>query len=370
MRILVVIDDLKIGGAQKLTLTLAQQARAHKVKITVASLSKKNALEKSFNDLGVNVVKFPAKKLFTPSRLRDLTNFIKKGRFSLIHTHLTYANILAGIAGKFTRTPVLTTLHSTAVDTRYTHFWRDNLELLILRQAQEIIGVGESVAKVYQPRLRRDLLVLPNAVGENPGISAAEHLRLRSRLGLAPAQPTFISVGRLSPDKGFQDLIEAFQIICKNVPNTALLIVGDGKLRGELTAQIRSLGLEKNIFLLGTRNDVPHLLAASDIYISASHREGLSLSLLEAMMAALPMIAANVGETQKLIGDDAGILITHSESEQLAKAALQVLAMPEYGKKLGLAGLTRARANYGAKQWFEQLMQIYKKTARHKGKQV
>ena len=370
MKILTVIDDLKIGGAQKLTLTLAQQARACGVELTVASLSEKDTLEKSLTDLGINVVKFPTKKLFSPSHLRDLTSFIQKGHFSLIHTHLTYANILAGIAGKLSKTPVVTTLHSTAVDTRYAHFWRDNLELIILRQAQQIISVGESVAKVYQPRLKRDLFVLPNAVDENPGISAEERLRLRTRLGLAPAQSTFISVGRLSPDKGFQDLIEAFQIVCKNTPNTALLIIGEGKLKGELTAQIHSLGLEKNIFLLGLRNDVPYLLTASDIYISASHREGLSLSLLEAMMAALPMIAADVGETRKLVHNDTGILIPNSNSKQLAEAALQVLAMPEYGKNLGLAGLDLARANYGAEQWFERLMQVYEEITLHKGKRA
>ena len=370
MRVLVVIDDLNIGGAQKLTVTLAQQARTHHLELNIASLSKKNALEKTLTDLGTEVVNFPARKLFTLSRFRDLTDFIRKGRFSLIHTHLTYANILAGIAGKLTGTPVVTTLHSTAVDARHAHFLRDNLELLMLRQAKQLIGVGESVAKVYQSRLGRDLIVLPNAANENPGISADERLRLRARLGLAPSQPTFISVGRLSPDKGFRDLIKAFQLICKDTPDAALLIVGGGELETELAEQIHALGLEKNIFLLGIRNDAPNLLLASDIYISASRREGLSLSILEAMMASLPLVVTDVGETAKLVGNDAGILIPHSEPEQLASAARQVLAMPKRGKKLGIAGLARARTNYGAEQWFVRLLQVYEEVARFKGKQT
>ncbi len=362
MKILQVIDSLRIGGAQKLMITLAGQAREQNIDLTVVSLSEFSqgmTLALPLEKLGAKVFLFPADSLFSPSRLLALTRFVKDGNFSVIHTHLTYANIIAGMVGKLTKTPVVSTLHSTAVDNRHAHFLRDKIELEMLRRANRILGVGKSVSDIYEDILKRDVITLPNAVDENSPLSAEEGETIRTEIGLDTAQPTFISVGRLSPDKGVGDLLQAFTLIYQEEPNAALLIVGDGDLRDELKAQTRDLGLEKVVFWLGIRNDVSQLLAISDIYISASRREGLPLSLLEAMMSALPMAVTDVGEVSKLVGNDAGILVPHSEPKELAKAALDILAMPNYGKALGEAGLARAQQKYGAEQWFMRTLNIY-----------
>ena len=362
MQVLQVIDSLRIGGAQKLMLTFAEQARAHQVKLTVVSLSEFSqgmALAEDLRAIGAEVLVFPANNLFTFARLRDFTRFLKERKFSVVHTHLTYANIIAGLAGKITRTPLISTLHSTAVDRRHAHFLRDKIELMILSSVNKVLGVGKSVSDIYEPILGREVSVLANAVDENTKLTKQEYKTLRAQIGLASSQPTFISVGRLSPDKDVDGLLQAFSIIRKSAQNAALLIVGDGELRPELEEKAQSLGLEKAVFWLGMRNDVPKLLAVSDVYISASRREGLPISLLEAMMAALPMVVTDVGEVAALVGDDAGILVPHSEPTLLAEAALRVLEMPNYGKFLGEAGLARARKDYGAKQWFMRLMNIY-----------
>ena len=362
MQVLQVIDSLRIGGAQKLMLTFAEQARVHQVKLTVVSLSEFSqgmVLAEDLRAIGAEVLVFPAKNLFTFARLRDFTRFLKERKFSVVHTHLTYANIIAGLAGKITRTPLISTLHSTAVDRRHAHFLRDKIELMILSSVNKVLGVGKSVSDIYEPILGREVSVLANAVDENTKLTKQEYKMLRAQIGLASSQPTFISVGRLSPDKDVDGLLQAFSIIRKSAQNAALLIVGDGELRPELEEKAQSLGLEKAVFWLGMRNDVPKLLAVSDVYISASRREGLPISLLEAMMAALPMVVTDVGEVAALVGNDAGILVPHSEPTLLAEAALRVLEMPNYGKVLGEAGLARARKDYGAEQWFMRLMNIY-----------
>jgi L-malate glycosyltransferase len=360
--VLQVIDSLRIGGAQKLMLTFARQAREQNIDLTVVSLSEFNegmTLAKPLEKMGVKVFLFPADKLFSLSRLRAFTRFVKEGKFSVIHAHLTYANIIAGIVGKLIKTPVLSTLHSTAVDKRHAHFLRDKIELEMLRRAKRILGVGKSVSDIYEDILKRDVITLPNAVDENSPLSADENDALRTQIGLDTAQVIFISVGRLSPDKGVDDLLQAFTLIHKEKENVALLIVGDGDLRDELKGLAKKLGLEKVVFWLGIRNDVPKLLAISDIYISGSRREGLPLSLLEAMMSALPMAVTDVGEVAKLVNNDAGILVPHSKPKKLAKAALDILAMPNYGKTLGEAGLARAQKEYGAEQWFMRTLNIY-----------
>lgn len=366
MRVLQIIDSFRVGGAQKLMLTFMEEARTHGLDVTIISLSEFKdgmALAKPLEELGAQIFLFPGKKLFTLSRLRDITSFVRKNKFAVIHTHLSYANIIGGLVGLLTKTPVVSSLHSTAMDSRHPHFLREQVELWILRLATKVIGVGKRVANIYQTILKRDVIALPNAVAENHALSADERAALRTQIGLASARPTFISVGRLSSDKGVDDLLTAFVLICETVPNAALLLVGDGEARAELETLAQSLNLNDNVFWLGMRDDVPQLLAISDIYISASRREGLPLSLLEAMMAALPMVVTDVGDVAQLVGHDAGILLQHSQPSQLAKAALDIWAMPTHGKALGEAGLARARRDYGAEQWFMRLMDIYTEIA-------
>jgi glycosyltransferase involved in cell wall biosynthesis len=362
MRILQIIDTLRVGGAQRLMVTLARQAYAHQVRLTIVSLSELKdgmALAPQLQDLGAEVVVFPAPNLFTLSRLHNLLSFVRQGGFSVIHSHLTYANIIAGVVGKLLKVPVVATLHSTAVDRRHAHFLRDKIEQFALQQAGKVLAVGQKVADVYQQTLKREVVVLPNAVDENIGLSPGKRKELRENLIGDAARKVLISVGRLSPDKAFIDLLNAFALVRQHFPKTALIIVGDGVLRADLEQQTKSLGLDGQVFWLGTRNDVPRLLAASDLYVSSSRREGLSLSLLEAMMAGLPLVVTEVGEARNLIRNDAGIIVPSAAPDKLAAAVLEILNSGDLGKSLGQAGLARARAEYGAKQWFMRLMDIY-----------
>lgn len=362
MKILQIIDTLEIGGAEKLSITLAQQARKNNIALSIISLRASKGkfdFTPQLEELGAKIVFFPAPKLFNLSRLRTIAKFIKEGKFSVIHTHLTSANIIGGLIGKSQGIPVVATLHSTAQAERHTNFLRDKIEIWTLRLATKVLGVGEKVSDVFQPILGREVITLSNAVDENPGLNARERKTFRTRFGLDSHQPTFISVGRLVPDKAHDDLLAAFKIIHENNPESKLLIVGEGYLEEPLKEKSKELGLKQAVRWLGARDDVPNLLAISDIYISASRREGLSLSILEAMMASLPLTLTNVGENARLVKEDAGILVPHDAPEELAKAAIKILAMPNYGKKLGTAGLARARAEYGAEQWFFRLMKIY-----------
>lgn len=373
MRVLQILDTLSIGGAQKLMIPFAKQAQKEGVDLTIISLRETHngmALAEPLRALGAKVYVFPAPKIFTRSRMRKLIRFLREGEYSVIHTHLTSANILGGVIGKITGTPVISSLHSTAVDPKLAYFLRDNLELLILRFAKKVIGVGQSVVDAYQPKLGREVICLPNAVNENEGLSAEERAALRTQIGLDSAQPTLITVGRLSHDKAVDDLLRAFALILQQVPDAALLVVGDGVERPALESIAKDLQLGRQVFWLGMRDDVPQLLSVSDIYISASRREGLPLSLLEAMMASLPMVVTDVGEVAALVADDAGILVPHSDPARLAEAALRVLALPDLGKTLGEAGLARAKEHYAVERWFARQMDIYAEVMSKKREQV
>lgn len=361
MRVLQLIDSLRYGGAQKLMITFAEQASLQKVEVEFACLNNQDAmpLAPHLERWGFKVASFPAASLFSVSRIIKLARYIRVGKFTVIHSHLTYSNILAGILRLLTGVPVVSTLHSVAQDKRHANFLRDNMEMWALRSASRVIAVGSSVDQVYGPILRRKLDVLPNAVGENVNLTEEERLKFRTELAGDPSKILLVSVGRLSPDKCVDDLLIAFSRVHTQTPNTVLLVAGDGVLLENLKAQTSSLGLEKCVFWLGMRDDIPHLLAASDVYVSASKREGLPVAILEAMMAGLPIVVTGVGEIPLLLREDAGVLVAPQKPDELADAISKTLNDGAFQKKI--AGLARARAlsEYSADIWFKRLVVVY-----------
>lgn len=170
-----------------------------------------------------------------------------------------------------------------------------------------------------------------------------------------------LSVGRLTPQKGFEHLLKAFALVHEIHPTVALAIAGDGRELEPLAAQIHSLGLDGHAFLLGQRDDVPRLLAAADIYVNSSLLEGTPVSVLEAMAVGLPIVATSVGDTSHLLEGDAGILVPPAESEKLADALIGLLSNSVRQAALGKSARARAQKEYSPQAWTRNLLKFYSK---------
>jgi L-malate glycosyltransferase len=366
MQVLQVVDTLLYGGAQKLLVTFVRQAQAHGVKTTVVSLYQTGGapLRAELESYGARVIVLKSKRLFDWASFRQLWQLMRAERFDIVHTHLTYANINGGLAAWLTGLPFIATLHNTSADARHSHPLRDRLERWILRhRAHRVLAIGASVADIYRPLLRRELETIPNAVMPPVTISAAERAALRAELAGDAVRPICFTVGRFSQQKGYLDLLEAFAAVHTQMPEAVLVIAGDGTMRLEIEAKIKALALGQTVRLLGLRNDVPRLLAAVDVYVNASHWEGLPLAHLEAMMAGLPLAVTAVGEVPQLINADAGVLVSPQKPAELAAAILSLLADPARCASLGQAARQHALAHYGADAWFEKYLEMYRKVA-------
>jgi glycosyltransferase involved in cell wall biosynthesis len=168
-----------------------------------------------------------------------------------------------------------------------------------------------------------------------------------------------ISVGRLSRQKAFADLITAFTTVRQKYPTAVLVIVGGGQTRAELVAQIQSLGLEGHVFLLGFRNDVPALLAASDLFVSSSHWEGIPIAILEAMSAGLPVVATEVGDVPLIVNEASGFIVPPAQPMRLADAITTLLADPDQRRKMGAAARLHVLQNYSPEVWAGKLCDLY-----------
>lgn len=338
------------------------------IDVTVISLNHSSAspLPADLQAAGARVVTFPFPKLFSPFAFAHLTRFLRRERFDLLHGYLTYSNIVGSLAARLSGTPFLGSFRNTGYDSSRTRAGRAKLEAFCLRHfADGILANGYAVADFGRRQVGEDIAidVLPNAVDINiiPQFSPSQKTALRRDLVGDAERPLILSVGRLTPQKGFEHLIQAFARVRETHPSAALVIAGDGRQRESLAAQIRALGLAGHAFLLGQRDDVPRLLAVADIYVNSSLLEGMPVSVLEAMAAGLPIAATSVGDTPYVLDADSGVLVPPAQPEALASALTALLDDPKRRAALGVAARRRVQAQYSPQAWTRGLLTFYAK---------
>lgn len=177
-----------------------------------------------------------------------------------------------------------------------------------------------------------------------------------------PRTARLLSVGALSPEKSFDTLIDALARLGE--PGATLTIVGDGIGRRTLEERIRAAGLGDRVRLPGHEADIRPRLAAADVYVQSSRREGLSNALLAAMAAGLPAVATDVGGTREAVeGGRTGLLVPPGDPAALAAAIRTLIERPQEARRMGAAGRSRVEAEFSAERelgetvaWIEELL--------------
>jgi glycosyltransferase involved in cell wall biosynthesis len=365
MKIAWVIDNLKlVGGAQRALILFTKTIQGKNIQLAVVSLQENSSspLPQELRDLGARVILFPGKKLRDPARLWRLARYFKQEKFDVIHTHLTYANILGVIAGRAAGTPVIASLHSAHVDnTRFPPIV-SKIEAFLLRFfANHVMAVGYTTAKEHTCRLgNRKITVIQNGVESPSPISLMQKVVLRKEMTKDQTRKIIITVGRLVEEKGYPYLIQAFSLLQKIHPETALVFVGSGVLEKKLQDQVISAGLSDVVTFLGTRRDVPDLLASSDIYVNSSIWEGLPFTILEGMAAGLPVVATDVGDNAKVIVKGTGLIVPPKQPQRLCAALSILLEDQDLMKSYGSTAKAHVAQNYNLDTWCERLFVLYR----------
>jgi glycosyltransferase involved in cell wall biosynthesis len=365
MHVAHLIDTLEIGGAQKLLVLFAGEAKLRGLKVTVISLTTKeanNAIITNLESLGVCVVLLSIYKLYDPTAIPKLLKVLRQGKVEILQTHLRHSNILGALAGMLAGIPVVATLHSTHVQPNGRLYrLRFLAEQYILRLgARRVIAVGRKIEEINRDRLVDKVMdIVPNPVQCFPSPSQEERRSIRQEIAGDQGKFLILTVGRLIPEKGLRDLLNAFAQVHEKHSSGMLIVVGDGEILGELKLQTASLGLVKDVRFVGARDDVPRLLSAGDVYVSSSYREGLSLAMLEAMAAGLPILATKVGDTEFLLNDGRGLMVSPRDVTALVNGMCYLIENPDRMKEIGCSARKFVEANYAPSQWMERLLGIY-----------
>lgn len=233
--------------------------------------------------------------------------------------------------------------------------------LLLVDAVDAFIAVSEAALVSYKEAgvPLGKLNVVANGIAFVQG--KADRAALRAELGLPPHATLVLTVGRMTEQKGHCYLLEAIPDIIEREPGIYFVWVGDGPLAGPLREQSLAMGLQEYVHFLGQRDDVPRLMASCDLFVLPSLFEGLPLSVLEAMAAALPVVGTQVcGTSEAVVDGETGRLVAARDSAALAEAILETVQNPDMAARWGAAGQKLVQRNFSAERMARQTSDIYR----------
>ncbi|HTU91487.1 MAG TPA: GT4 family glycosyltransferase PelF [Gemmataceae bacterium] len=197
---------------------------------------------------------------------------------------------------------------------------------------------------------------------------AADRAASRRQLGLDPARRYVANIARFHPVKDQATLLRAFREVATARPDVDLLLVGDGRLRPDLEELVRSLQIESRVRFLGVRFDVPDIMRAIDGFALTSVSEAASLTLLEAMASAVPVVVTDVGGNPEMVRHGVeGLLVPRGDAAATAAALLRILDNPAASAAMGAAGRARVLERYRLEQTIQSYLCLYQRLCRRKG---
>ncbi len=357
MKVLHIVLSLEPGGLEKMTILLARSLQGKGVQTVLATLSHEGALQKEAEEQGVWVANFPKKDGFDFRVVWRLAGFIRKNRFDVVHTH-NLAPLLYGTpAGRLAGCATVNTRHGRAGLIAPSLVWG---------MTQKVITVSEDAKRqlLKNNRIRESKVeVIYNAIdtgrfANSPQTDARQSYR--RLFNWKDDEYVFGMIARLSPEKDHETLIRAFRNVAGECPCARLAIVGSGPLLNDLESMARDSGVRDRIDFMGYRREIPFLLSAMDCVVLSTKQEGVSITLLEAMAAARPVIATKVGGNPEVIVDgETGLLTPAGDHEALAESMINVMRNPDYASGLGHAARQRARRMFHLDQMAEKYLRVY-----------
>jgi len=370
-RILFTIGSLDIGGAEKQMLLLIKQLINRKYSVVVFVLLDNGHLKSDLVKMGVKVVSGGLKKgdmRNKPWKLIlsqfKLFRTVRGYRPTIIHSFLPVITFMSALAGRICNTNLVITSRRAMGNHQGRFPLLIPFDLTAHMLSHYITANSRAVQAdlVEREHVDKSKTVLIHNGIDLDCFNKAPMVRKqwRNRMGIKDSQKVIICLANLIKYKGHRDFLYAIKEI-NRLNNTHFWFVGEDRgIRSELESLARQLDIEHRIEFLGTRLDIPELLAASDISVLASHEEGFSNVILESMAAGLPVVATDVGGNgEAVVNGVTGWLVPPKNSGVLAKKIIDLLENPDRAKKMGEQGRARVKAHFSVERLVNQHIALY-----------
>ena len=357
-RIAHLIESDGPGGAERIVAQLAAALQAAgATNVVFLPAGGEGWLARQLEGSGVTIETFHLDRPLSPAFARRLAFAFRRHRIEVAHSHEFSMAVYGAWASAHAAIPHVITMHGG-------RYYAGRLRRRVaLRAAIGASGRTVAVSDHLATQMSRDLWVARSRIHTVPnGVPRVQHVAgtLRSELGLHPGERLIVSIGNLYPVKGHAHLVDALECLTTRHPNLHVAIGGRGGLADALMARARERGVANRLHLLGLRSDIDAVLASADLFVLPSLSEGLPLALLEAMFAARPIVASNVGEVGvALAHGDAGVLVPPGDPRALASALDRMLTDPAGARVMAERAEQRAVAEYGLPRMVERYVDTY-----------
>jgi glycosyltransferase involved in cell wall biosynthesis len=277
---------------------------------------------------------------YDPTVIARLIALCKAQSIDILHAHEPKSDGITYVTGKLHRVRTMTTLHGWISGSTRRRMLI-SLDKRLVSRFDRVIVVSSLIrdqmlaagARPETLRLLHNAIVLERY--RRTGRSGA----LAALLGTQPAGPVLGSIGRISPEKGHLDLVEALALVAQRGHRVSAVFIGDGPSKAAVIERVRALGLEQQVYLPGYLADPQRFLEDLDLMVLPSHTEGLPNAVLEALAMEVPVLATRVGGTPEIVTDgETGRLVPPKAPEAMAEAILEFLADREGWRAMAVRG--------------------------------
>jgi glycosyltransferase involved in cell wall biosynthesis len=368
MNVLIVTDEMELGGSQRQITELALGLQARGDAVSVRYFRNESFLVGQLREGGVDVARMPKSGRIDAGFVLRLARCIREGGFELVHAFSFTAELWSAIALTLlprAARPVLVT------SIRGTYEWYTPLQWRLKRWttrrsaavvANATAAADHAFVRMGLPQDR--LAIVRNGIGR-PADREAARIRHRQALGVGEDTPLALFVGRLVDHKNLPMLVRAAGRLAAGGSALRFVLVGDGPLAGETRRAIADAGLDTRVTLTGERDDAAELMCAADMLVLPSWREGLPNVVIEAMQAGCAVVATRAGGIPELVRDgETGLLVAVDDDAALAAALARLEHDPALRARLAAAARTRATQDYGVDAMVAAMRAVYADTRR------
>lgn len=351
MKVVIIAPALITGGAETMVARLATAIDRTQVDVEVVCTCprKGTILEKKIQGAGIPLHFINNRERSKIRLVWDMLCLLSKIKPDVIHSHIA-ATLYALPWVLLHKTKLVHTIH-TRPDMEFS-----TAMTAVLRIAAKLRKVILVAVSKENHAIAKKFYCVPDAQVRyvNNPVETEKYYRKKDR---NDDRLVFINVSRQDINKNQILAVRAMAEVIQHIPNARLMLVGDGNQHEKLIQERDRLGLADVIELPGEIAEPEHLLAAADVYLSTSHREGLPLSMLEAMASGLPVISTNVGGVSDIVRDN-GVLIDADDQTALVREMLRFATDLDLRTRCGVRSLEIAK-EYDAKTCANAYVEIY-----------
>lgn len=364
-RVLHLVETLQIGGTETQAVQTALHQHSTGQQVVVGCLRAEGPLLEVLQLTCIPVIEFSKQKkllsIHCVWQLLRLAVFLRRERFKVLHCHDLMSNLLGVPAARLAGTPIVISSRRYLDLEWWRGSWRNRMVGWIYKLSTYVIVNSKSIRDLLIQRdgVRREKIqVIYNGIDlDRFGESVSHHDATLSAIRKHSVLVA-VAANMYSPVKGHATLIAAAKRVCDDFPQVRFVLIGDGVERPRLEELVKRAELQEHFLFLGSRKNVPELLASCNLFVLPSESEGLPNVVLEAMAAGLPVIATAVGGVPELIQDGVtGLLVPSREPKELSASILRLLRDEELCGRLGRAGRERVVRDFT----FDRLINVLKR---------